>query len=234
MMEYFPIISADQKLKKKWMTLDRFISPLKKFFVEQPKENQQMLFGIFDNKQVYAYAIDGELYFTLQSLADYVGMKYNSVAWVFNKYIKKGIFDSSEPYLILNTDYLKMERTSLYSIEQNSIGSKGDKFVYFIHFKGVWKLLPRFRSQVALEFYLWFGEELYSKARKLRQIENTQDITESTKKRIRDLIEMIRLVYGFRPWRELRQKFEFSKLDGISDKTGMEIIAYLKRKYMEE
>jgi len=135
-----------------YLTLDKFLTPIiEKFSVKPEKDFARYLFGNFNDKKIYYYAINGEMCFTIKEFSKYLDMKYGSVWKAFQR-----------KDLELDKHFLEIKRSSFSSIDKLSIGKKGDRKLIFLTFLGVWKLLPTFRGDVPQQLYDWFGETLYS------------------------------------------------------------------------
>lgn len=136
----------------KYATLDRYIIPIIDRFAFKPtKDFAQYTFGIFNDQEIYYYALNGEMCFTLKELAKYINYKFGSVKKAFQR-----------KNLTLIKHYFKESRSVFLPKGQNVPLTKGGRDVVFLTFLGVWELLPSFRSEIANELYSWFGEKLYS------------------------------------------------------------------------
>ena len=58
---------------QKYKTLDQFLTPIiEKFSFKPDRDFARYLFGIFNNQEIYYYAINGEMCFTLQEFSKYI------------------------------------------------------------------------------------------------------------------------------------------------------------------
>jgi len=142
-------------------TLERFLTPLVERFSYKPdKDFARYSFGLFNEHEIFYYAINKEMCFTLDEFAKYIIIPYNTVARAFKRMTLKKFGDESYQF-IEGKDYFKELRSNFGSMDNLSIDSKGDKNIIFLTFLGTWKLLPTFRNDIPIKLYHWFGEKLY-------------------------------------------------------------------------
>jgi hypothetical protein len=134
---------------EKYHSLERYLNPLvKKFSYKPDKDFARYLFGVFNDDEIWYYAINGEMCFTFREFAKYLNMKKSSVRRAF--YRKE---------LIEGIDYFKASNNDL--VRDILSHTNKAREVTFLTFLGVWKLLPTFRGDIPNQLYEWFGERLY-------------------------------------------------------------------------
>jgi len=140
---------------QKYKTLDQFLTPIiEKFSFKPDKDFARYLFGLFNNLEIYYYAINGEMCFTLQEFSKYIKTNQSTVKKAFqrNNLLKnKHYFEIN----LFNASSQEILRDNL------SPNKRGRKASIFLTFLGVWKLLPTFRGDIPQQLYDWFGEKLY-------------------------------------------------------------------------
>jgi hypothetical protein len=170
----YKITKKNSKIIKD-MVLDNWLSPLvEKFSFIPEMKFSRYLFGLFNNQDIFYYAINGEMCFTLEEFAKYMDQSYDNVKRAFNRLSKKYFSESKEPILKENIDFIKMARNECYSRDKLSLKNKG-KDAIFLTFLGIWKLLPTFRDDLPIKLYYWFGEKLYAELK-----DNTNSPSRST------------------------------------------------------
>jgi len=139
--------------KNGYPSLDRFLTPIiEKFSYKPEKDFARYLFGIFNGQEIFYYAVNGEMCFTLEEFAKYLDVKIKTVRNKFSLKIK-------EEALIKGKHYI--ESRALENSPENRDYLRGVKSSIYVTFLGVWKLLPTFRGEVPINLYDWFGEKLY-------------------------------------------------------------------------
>jgi len=139
---------------QKYKTLDQFLTPIiEKFSFKPDRDFARYLFGIFNNQEIYYYAINGEMCFTLQEFSKYIKMELSSVRRAF---YRQELIEGKHYFMTKSDDLgLGQNVTSQKSLKT------AHKEIVFLTFLGVWKLLPTFRGEIPILLYDWFGEKLY-------------------------------------------------------------------------
>lgn len=140
-----------------FFTLEKFLTPIiEKFAFRPEKDFARYIFGTFNNKKIYYWAINGEMCFTFKDFALYLSMKFDSVRKAFQR-----------QNLIEGKHYFRLSNT-LPPRDKMSHGKKSPKYnkgqfgtEIYLTFLGIWKLLPTFRGDIPTALYEWFGEKLY-------------------------------------------------------------------------
>jgi len=135
-------------------------------------------FGKFNGEMIYLRAINGKMCMTLKDFARYINMNFPSVQRAFHR-IKKRRFSG---------DLIFEEDIQYFKLKRNKISGGNDKLSFpqerterlpieeiFLTFSGVWRLLPRFKSEVPIQFYYWWGDFVSKKMNSL-QIEKGETL----------------------------------------------------------
>lgn len=143
-------------------TLDTYLTPIiEKFAFKPDKDFARYSFGRYNGKDIYYYAINGEMCFTLKEFAKFVNVPYSSVRKQFYRKSKEFLENLNETYLVEKRDYFKIDRADFLPMGPDVPLKKSGKEVIMLTFLGSYLLMPTFRDVIKEEVYRLLGKKLY-------------------------------------------------------------------------